>query len=41
MQDISSLEKLENDAAGIVTGKPVLFHKLYRECGWDPLHTRT
>ena len=28
MQDISSLEKLENDAARIVTGKPVLFHKL-------------
>ena len=36
MQDISSLQKLQNEAARIVTGitRSVSLDNLYRECGW-------
>ena len=42
MQDTSTLEKLQNEAARIVTGltRSVSLVNLYRECGWVPLHTR-
>ena len=42
MQDTSTLEKLRNEAARIVTGLTlsVSLHNLYRECGWVQLHTR-
>ena len=42
MQDTSTLEQLQNEAARIVTGltRSVSLVNLYRECGWVPLHTR-
>ena len=42
MQDTSALEKLQNEAARIVTGltRSVSLVNLYRECGWVPLHSR-
>ena len=37
-----SLEKLQNEAAGIVTGltRPVSLERLYNECNWDSLALR-
>ena len=42
MQDISSLQKLHNEAARIVTGltRSVSLDNLYRECGWVSLTER-
>ena len=42
MQDISSLQKLQNEAACIVTGltRSVLLDNLYRACGWMSLAER-
>ena len=42
MQDTSTLEQLQNEAARIVTGltRSVSLVNLYRECGWVPLHIR-
>ena len=39
---LAGLEKLQNEAARIVTGltSSVSLVNLYRECGWVPLHTR-
>lgn len=42
LQDSNSLEKLQNEAARIVTGltRSVSLDKLYRECGWPSLADR-
>ena len=41
-QDLNSLEKLQNEAARVVTGltRSVSLEKLYKECGWAPLSER-
>ena len=41
-QDAYALEKLQNEAARIVTGltRSVSLYKLYRECGWVDLSER-
>ena len=41
-QDACALEKLQNEAARIVTGltRSVSLDKLYRECGWVALSER-
>ena len=41
-QDAYALEKLQNEAAGIITGfnRSVSLDKLYRECGWVALSER-
>ena len=41
-QNLSTLEKLQNEAARIVTGltRSVSLDNLYRECGWVPLSVR-
>lgn len=41
-QDKYSLELLQNEAAGIVTGltRSVSIENLYRECGWNSLAMR-
>ena len=41
-QNSNTLEKLQNEAARIVTGltRSVSLDKLYRECGWVPLSVR-
>ncbi|MCG7867669.1 MAG: hypothetical protein JAY74_15080 [Candidatus Thiodiazotropha taylori] len=42
IQDFNSLEKLQNEAARIVTGltRSVSLDNLYKECGWAPLSER-
>ena len=42
MQDINSLQKIQNEAARIVTGltRSVSIDNLYRECGWVALEER-
>ena len=42
VQDSSTLDKLQNEAARIVTGltRSVSLENLYRECGWVPLTIR-
>ena len=42
VQDIHSLQKLQNEAARIVTGlkRSVSFNNLNRECGWVSLAER-
>ena len=42
MQDINSLQKIQNEAARIVTGltRSVSINNLYRECGWVTLDER-
>ena len=42
IQDSNTLEKLRNEAAGIVTDltRSVSLVNLYRECGWVTLNTR-
>ena len=39
MQDINSLQKIQNEAARIVTGltRSISIDNLYRECGWVTL----
>ena len=41
-QNSNTLEKLQNEAARIVTGltRSVSLDNLYRECGWMPLFVR-
>ena len=41
-QDLNSLEKLQHEAARVVTGltRSVSLEKLYKECGWAPLSER-
>ena len=41
-QDSNALEKLQNEAARIVTGltRSVSLEDLYRECGWSSLSER-
>ena len=41
-QDLNSLEKLQHEAARVVTGRTcsVSLEKLYKECGWAPLSER-
>ena len=41
-QDLNSLEKLQNEAARVLTGltRSVSLEKLYKECGWAPLSER-
>ena len=42
MQDINSLQKIQNEAARIVIGltRSVSIDSLYRECGWVTLEER-
>ena len=41
-QNVNALEKLQNEAARIVTGltRSVSIENLYRECGWPPISAR-
>ena len=42
VQDMNALQKIQNEAARIVTGltTSVSFENLYRECGWVSLEER-
>ena len=42
IQNSNTLEKLQNEAARVVTGltRSVSLLNLYKECGWVPLSTR-
>ena len=42
IQNSNTLEKLQNEAARVVTGltRSVSLENLYKECGWVPLSTR-
>ena len=42
IQNSNTLEKLQNEAARLVTGltRSVSLKNLYKECGWVPLSTR-
>ena len=41
VQDCLALERLQNEAARIVTGHKIsISRNLYRECGWPPLSER-